>query len=105
MNLYVQRNWFLELHLDVLILWALAHASEFSKAEDLLKGLKSRLEGSSSFAFSLLDFALTKRKFSLVKSCKDEQQEATVDAERTIGWFNQTSFSPYLDLLFLFLVF
>ncbi|GMN41743.1 hypothetical protein TIFTF001_010962 [Ficus carica] len=38
-----QRNWFLELHLDVLILWALAHAGEFSKAEDLLKGLKSRV--------------------------------------------------------------
>ncbi|EXB63787.1 hypothetical protein L484_021058 [Morus notabilis] len=37
-----QRNWFMEWHFDVLILWALANAGEVSKAEDLLKGLKSR---------------------------------------------------------------
>ncbi|KAL3824189.1 hypothetical protein ACJIZ3_020218 [Penstemon smallii] len=35
--------WFLEWHLDVLILWALSYTRKFSKAEDLLKGLKSRI--------------------------------------------------------------
>ncbi|XVE84929.1 hypothetical protein DITRI_Ditri17bG0051300 [Diplodiscus trichospermus] len=38
-----QANWFMEWHLDVLILWALAFTKELSKAEDLLKGLKFRL--------------------------------------------------------------
>ncbi|XP_062111736.1 uncharacterized protein LOC133823146 [Humulus lupulus] len=37
-----QRNWFMEWHFDVLILWALAYSNELSKAEDLLKGLRSR---------------------------------------------------------------
>lgn len=37
-----EANWYLEWHLDVLILWALAFTGELSKAEDLLKGLKSR---------------------------------------------------------------
>ncbi|KAH9709305.1 tetratricopeptide repeat protein 38 [Citrus sinensis] len=37
-----QANWYLECHLDLLILWALANTGEVSKAEDLLKGLKSR---------------------------------------------------------------
>ncbi|PON67464.1 Tetratricopeptide-like helical domain containing protein [Parasponia andersonii] len=36
-------NWFMEWHFDVLILWALANANELSKAEDLLKGLRSRV--------------------------------------------------------------
>ncbi|XP_071926702.1 uncharacterized protein [Coffea arabica] len=35
--------WYLEWHLDVLIVWALAYTREISKAEDLLTGLKSRL--------------------------------------------------------------
>ncbi|EOY00230.1 Tetratricopeptide repeat (TPR)-like superfamily protein isoform 2 [Theobroma cacao] len=39
-----QANWFMEWHFDVLILWALAFTGEVAKAEDLLKGLKSRLE-------------------------------------------------------------
>ncbi|KAJ4711237.1 Tetratricopeptide repeat 38 [Melia azedarach] len=43
-----QANWHLEWHLDLLILWALAVTGELSKAEDLLKGLKSRLEEFSS---------------------------------------------------------
>ncbi|KAM0961770.1 hypothetical protein ACFX2I_020990 [Malus domestica] len=38
-----QANWYLEWHLDVLILWALTHTGEISKAEELLKGLKSRI--------------------------------------------------------------
>ncbi|KAG6757078.1 hypothetical protein POTOM_037379 [Populus tomentosa] len=38
-----QANWYLEWHLDVLILWALAKTGEPSKAEDLLEGLKSRI--------------------------------------------------------------
>ncbi|KAL4303938.1 hypothetical protein GQ457_10G025140 [Hibiscus cannabinus] len=38
-----QANWFLEWHLDLLILWALACTKELSKAEDLLNGLKLRL--------------------------------------------------------------
>ncbi|BFG16581.1 hypothetical protein CerSpe_028550 [Prunus speciosa] len=38
-----QANWYLEWHLDVLILWALANTGEISKAEDLLKGLQSRI--------------------------------------------------------------
>ncbi|KAF4400640.1 hypothetical protein G4B88_023048 [Cannabis sativa] len=37
-----QRNWFMEWHFDVLILWALPYSNEHSKAEDLLKGLRSR---------------------------------------------------------------
>ncbi|KAJ9172130.1 hypothetical protein P3X46_015409 [Hevea brasiliensis] len=38
-----EANWHLEWHLDLLILWALAKTGELSKAEDLLKGLKSRI--------------------------------------------------------------
>ncbi|KAK8522461.1 hypothetical protein V6N13_115428 [Hibiscus sabdariffa] len=38
-----QANWFVEWHLDLLILWALAFTKELSKAEDLLNGLKLRL--------------------------------------------------------------
>jgi hypothetical protein len=37
-----QAYWFLEWHLDLLILWGLAFTGELSKAEDLLNGLKSR---------------------------------------------------------------
>ncbi|KAM7251966.1 hypothetical protein ACFE04_023849 [Oxalis oulophora] len=37
-----QAFWFLEWHLDLLILWGLAFTGELSKAEDLLEGLKSR---------------------------------------------------------------
>ncbi|XP_019158057.1 PREDICTED: tetratricopeptide repeat protein 38 isoform X1 [Ipomoea nil] len=36
-------SWYLEWHLDVLTLWALACTGEVSKAEDLLEGLKARL--------------------------------------------------------------
>ncbi|CAN1311270.1 Tetratricopeptide repeat protein 38 [Linum perenne] len=36
-------NWFLEWHLDVLIVWALVKSGEISKADDLLIGLKSRI--------------------------------------------------------------
>ncbi|KAK7252316.1 hypothetical protein RIF29_36169 [Crotalaria pallida] len=36
-------NWYLEWHLDVLTVWALAKTGELSKAEDLLKGLKDRI--------------------------------------------------------------
>ncbi|KAK4598344.1 hypothetical protein RGQ29_015709 [Quercus rubra] len=35
-------NWYIEWHFDCLILWALASTGELSKAEDLLRGLKSR---------------------------------------------------------------
>ncbi|KAL9149420.1 hypothetical protein ABFS82_12G108900 [Erythranthe guttata] len=38
-----QTVWFLEWHLDILILWALSHTGELNKAEDLLNGLKSRV--------------------------------------------------------------
>ncbi|KAK7307153.1 hypothetical protein VNO77_39971 [Canavalia gladiata] len=38
-----QANWYIEWHLDVLTVWALAKTGEISKAEDLLKGLKERL--------------------------------------------------------------
>ncbi|MED6171838.1 hypothetical protein PIB30_044479 [Stylosanthes scabra] len=38
-----QANWYLEWHLDVLTVWALAKAGKFSEAEDLLKGLKERV--------------------------------------------------------------
>lgn len=47
----VQANWYLECHLDLLILWALANTGEVSKAEDLLEGLKSRYEELSSLAY------------------------------------------------------
>ncbi|XP_073141863.1 uncharacterized protein [Henckelia pumila] len=42
-NVANQAFWFLEWHLDILILWALSFTGEFTKAEDLLKGLKSRV--------------------------------------------------------------
>ncbi|RYR59723.1 hypothetical protein Ahy_A05g025661 isoform A [Arachis hypogaea] len=35
-------NWYLEWHLDVLTVWALAKSGKFSEAADLLKGLKER---------------------------------------------------------------
>ncbi|CAK9172223.1 unnamed protein product [Ilex paraguariensis] len=35
--------WYLEWHLDLLTLWALACTGELSKAEELLKGLRSRI--------------------------------------------------------------
>jgi len=38
-----QAFWYLEWHLDVLILWALASTGAFDKGEDLLKGLKYRI--------------------------------------------------------------
>ncbi|CAL0331476.1 unnamed protein product [Lupinus luteus] len=38
-----QANWYIEWHLDVLTVWALAKTGEVSKAEDLLKGLKDRI--------------------------------------------------------------
>ncbi|XP_045817307.1 tetratricopeptide repeat protein 38 isoform X1 [Trifolium pratense] len=38
-----QANWYLEWHLDVLTVWALAKTGQISKADDLLKGLKERI--------------------------------------------------------------
>lgn len=38
-----QAFWYIEWHLDLLTLWALGCTGEFSKAEDLLKGLKFRI--------------------------------------------------------------
>lgn len=38
-----QKTWYIEWHLDLLILWALAYSGELSKAEELFNGLKSRL--------------------------------------------------------------
>ncbi|KAI8527248.1 hypothetical protein RHMOL_Rhmol12G0061000 [Rhododendron molle] len=38
-----QAFWYLEWHLDVLIVWALASTGAFDKGEDLLKGLKDRI--------------------------------------------------------------
>ncbi|CAL5398911.1 unnamed protein product [Camellia sinensis] len=38
-----QAFWYLEWHLDVLILWALASTGAFDKGEDLLKGLRFRI--------------------------------------------------------------
>lgn len=42
-----QAYWYLEWHLDVLTLWALAFTGELSEAEDLLKGLQFRSDGYS----------------------------------------------------------
>ncbi|KAK7256417.1 hypothetical protein RIF29_29863 [Crotalaria pallida] len=36
-------NWYLDWHLDVLTVWALAKTGELSKAEELLKGLQDRI--------------------------------------------------------------
>ncbi|KAF8040555.1 hypothetical protein BT93_B2704 [Corymbia citriodora subsp. variegata] len=36
------QTWYMEWHLDLLILWALAYSGELSKAEELFNGLKSR---------------------------------------------------------------
>ncbi|KAK7362089.1 hypothetical protein VNO77_04189 [Canavalia gladiata] len=38
-----QANWYIDWQLDVLTVWALAKAGEFSKAEDLLNGLENRI--------------------------------------------------------------
>lgn len=38
-----QTTWYIEWHLDLMILWALASTGEVVKAEDLLNGLKSKL--------------------------------------------------------------
>ncbi|KAL6547174.1 hypothetical protein OROMI_022895 [Orobanche minor] len=38
-----QAFWFMEWHLDILILWALSYTREFDSAEELLEGLKSRI--------------------------------------------------------------
>ncbi|KAL6513843.1 hypothetical protein OROHE_019299 [Orobanche hederae] len=38
-----QAFWFMEWHLDILILWALSYTREFDRAEELLEGLKSRI--------------------------------------------------------------
>ncbi|XP_057448355.1 uncharacterized protein LOC130739906 [Lotus japonicus] len=38
-----QANWYMEWHLDVLTVWALAKTGEIYKAEDLLKGLRDRV--------------------------------------------------------------
>lgn len=46
-NLTNQAFWFLEWHLDILILWALSYTGEFDKAADLLKGLKTRVSMTS----------------------------------------------------------
>ncbi|XP_075482326.1 uncharacterized protein LOC142522678 isoform X1 [Primulina tabacum] len=42
-NLTNQAFWFLDWHFDILALWALSFTGEFTKAEDLLKGLNSRI--------------------------------------------------------------
>ncbi|KAH0868524.1 hypothetical protein HID58_075546 [Brassica napus] len=38
-----QANWYLEWHLDILIVWALAKVGETSRAHELLEGLKFRV--------------------------------------------------------------
>ncbi|PSS13550.1 Tetratricopeptide repeat protein like [Actinidia chinensis var. chinensis] len=38
-----QALWYLEWHLDVLVIWALVSTGAFDKGEELLKGLKSRI--------------------------------------------------------------
>ncbi|XP_061336972.1 uncharacterized protein LOC133284033 [Gastrolobium bilobum] len=38
-----QASWYLEWHLDILTVWALAKTGEIPKAQDLLKGLKDRI--------------------------------------------------------------
>ncbi|KAF8390298.1 hypothetical protein HHK36_024823 [Tetracentron sinense] len=38
-----QSTWYMEWHLDLLTLWALASARELAKAEELLNGMKSRI--------------------------------------------------------------
>ncbi|XP_052173535.1 uncharacterized protein LOC127788901 isoform X2 [Diospyros lotus] len=43
-----QDLWYLEWHLDVLTVWALASTGEYGKGEDLLKGLRSRISKMSN---------------------------------------------------------
>ncbi|XP_048428135.1 tetratricopeptide repeat protein 38-like isoform X1 [Pyrus x bretschneideri] len=38
-----EANWYLDWQFDILVLWALAYTGEISRAEELLKGLKSRI--------------------------------------------------------------
>ncbi|KAK6160059.1 hypothetical protein DH2020_003440 [Rehmannia glutinosa] len=54
-----QAFWFLEWHLDILILWALSCTGEFEKAEDLLKGLNSRISTMSKKKQQLMQRGLS----------------------------------------------
>ncbi|KAI3467416.1 hypothetical protein Pfo_024079 [Paulownia fortunei] len=70
-----QAFWFLEWHLDILILWALSCMGEFSKAEDHLKGLKSRVSMMSKKKQQLLQRGLSLAE-ALYKYGKDDNKEA-----------------------------
>ncbi|GAA0184693.1 hypothetical protein LIER_31981 [Lithospermum erythrorhizon] len=54
--------WFLEWHLDLLILWALSCSGEVAKAEKLLQGLETRLSRLSQKKQDLMKRALTLAK-------------------------------------------
>ena len=82
-----QANWYLEWHLDILIVWALAKVGETSRAHELLEGLKFRLVRISSLLQFLIDTRFVVNLCLFLQSIKDEQEETTCDAERGSGLF------------------
>ncbi|KAI8017127.1 hypothetical protein LOK49_LG04G00105 [Camellia lanceoleosa] len=70
-----QAFWYLEWHLDVLILWALASTGAFDKGEDVLKGLRFRYEygkGNYKEALELLGPDFEANNFKTI-GASDEQ--------------------------------
>ncbi|KAK7309553.1 hypothetical protein RJT34_06367 [Clitoria ternatea] len=55
-------NWYIEWHLDVLTVWALAKTGEISKAEDLLAGLKNRISRMTKKKQQLMQRGMTLAK-------------------------------------------
>ncbi|PIN15205.1 hypothetical protein CDL12_12137 [Handroanthus impetiginosus] len=67
--------WFLEWHLDILILWALAYTREYEKAEDLLEGLKCRISMMTKKKQELMQRGLSLAE-ALYKYGKGDDKEA-----------------------------
>ncbi|KAL8533949.1 hypothetical protein ACS0TY_010102 [Phlomoides rotata] len=70
-----QALWFLEWHLDIFILWVLSCIGEFNKAEDLLKGLKSRVSKMSKKKQQIMQKGLSLAE-ALYRYGKGEYKEA-----------------------------
>ncbi|THU65399.1 hypothetical protein C4D60_Mb05t03220 [Musa balbisiana] len=71
--------WHVEWHLDVLALWALASTKETSKAEGLLKSIKSR--------------------FSLMSRKKQQQMQSAIRLAEAIYEYGRGNFQSVFDLL------
>ncbi|CAD5170888.1 unnamed protein product [Musa acuminata subsp. malaccensis] len=71
--------WHVEWHLDILALWALASTKETSKAEGLLKSIKSR--------------------FSLMSRKKQQQMQSAIRLAEAIYEYGRGNFQSVFDLL------